>query len=344
VAANTQSNELSARREAMLEICRESMRAAAVEAVEHLWLPRLYRKISRQLRPDPWWEVLADYQERWCESTGTWHRRSTKLECEWIRDPRREGPEGYVPDFDFIRCIVFGWADGSDPEGLEHWVTRWREELNPAIQWLNPVTTSSVPGPALLTYVTQTLPEIRPQLEEIIDGWPDSPPALAGLLSDFAPAADLLQQFRDQTTPDPAKDALDDRGQGVPYALEAIALGDEVQALHRLANRGARLAEILADAKRSLAAMGWAVSENGELQEARPTTPGSKPAYLVQIIQGLYVYLRPFYQRTFGDTTANPAALRMHISLLLSPYFEPAKVNPRRQGTIWHAINNHLFH
>ncbi len=216
VAANTASNELPAQREAMLEICRQSMTAAAEEAVEQLWLPRLYRKISRQLSPDPWWEVLADYQEKWCESTGTWHRRSTKLECEWILDPRREGPEGYLPDFDFIRSIVFGWADGSKPEELDHWVTRWREELHPAIRSLEPVTSSPVPGPELLAYVTQTLPEIRPRLAEIIDGWPDSPPALLGLVNDFAPAVDLLQQFQDQTAPDPAKDARDDRGQGTP--------------------------------------------------------------------------------------------------------------------------------
>ncbi len=129
----------------------------------------------------------------------------------------------------------------------------------------------------------------------------------------------------------------------LPDALEAIALGDELQAMHRLAARSARLADILADAKRSPAAMDWQVSKHGKLEQVRLTTRGRRPIYLVQIIQGLYAYLRPFYQKTFQDTARNTAPMRRHISLLLSPYFEPAEVRADHKGTIWRAINNHIF-
>ena len=63
---------------------------------------------------------------------------------------------------------------------------------------------------------------------------------------------------------------------------------------------------------------------------------------MVQVIQGLYVYLRPFYQKTFGDTAVNPGPLREQISLLLSPYFESAEVRADHKGPIWRAINNYV--
>jgi hypothetical protein len=324
--------------EAALKVCQESMAVSERERVEQLWLPRLYRKISRQLRPEPWQQILADYIEQWCKSTKTWHRRATPFECEWIRDPRREGPEGSIPELDAIRCIVFGWADGIDPEKLQRWVTRWRDELEPAMQWLDPVTSSSLPGPLLYAYVTEELPAVRARLSEIIDSWPDSPPAVQGLLRDFGPTVELVRRLQEQTVPDSAKDALYDEGKGFPYALDAIALGDELAALHRLADRAARVEDLLADAKRSLEEMGWTVGKDGKLQ-ARTGKRGRRARYFGRVIRGLYAYLHPIYRRTFEDTQANPDLLRRHISQLLSPFFSRREISPAPKGKIGNAID-----
>lgn len=320
-----------------LKILQESMRASERERVEQLWLPRLYRKIPRERRPEPWRQVRAEYTKRWYESTGA------SPECDGDRDPSRAEPGGLIPDLDAIRCIVFGWADGIDPEELRFWVTRWRDEPEPAMQWLDPVTNSSASGPLHYAYVTEEFPAMRARIAQIIDSWPDSPLAVQGLLKDFGPTVELLRRVQEQTVPDSAKDALYDQGKGFPNALAAIALGDELAALHRLADRAARLADLLDDARRSLEEMGWQISADGKLQEARPTTTGPKPPYLVKVIWGLYTYLRPFYRRTFEDDQLNPERLRDQISRLLSPYFLRAETSPERGGPVWRVINNHSY-
>jgi hypothetical protein len=191
--------------------------------------------------------------------------------------------------------------------------------------------------------VTQELPEIRSQLDQIIDEWVDSPPALQGLLEDFRPVVEFLGRVKVQRTPDPSKDEAEDQGRGLADPLATITLGEELSALDRLADRGERLAALLADAERSLSEMGWEVSEEGKLEQVRGGATGRKSSYLTKTIRGLYEYLRPLYRRTFSDADINPRSLREQISRLLSPYFESDEVNPDRPGPIWHAINNHLY-
>jgi hypothetical protein len=332
--------DLPRRREAALEVYRQSMRAADEERIEQLWLPRLYRKIPRQLNPEPWRRLYDAYLQGWCKSREACPRKKRPSECVCICEPGRERPEGHLPDFDFIRCIVFGWADGTNQEELEHWVRRWREELHPAIQSLGPVTSLWVPGPELLAYVTRTLPEIRLQLDRIVEEWPDSPLALEGLLEAFRPEVTFLAQVKEHRRVDPSKDELEDQGRGIAEPLAMIASGEELAALDRLTARGERLAELVADAEQSLSDIGWEVSDDDTLKGSRRGRSGRKSRYLTKTIRGIYCYLRPIYRLTFGDHAMNPGRLRKQISLLLSPYFEPREIRPTDHGPIWHAINN----
>lgn len=337
--SETAEDSSRAPKDALLKVEQESLRVSERERVEQLWVPRLYRKVPRPLLPDPWLRLRADYIEQWCRSTSTPHRRLTPFECEWDRDPSQGDPESSFLDIDRIRCIVCGWAKGTDPDELDRWVRKWRGELEPAVRWLDPVTDRWAPGPHLLAYVTEELPAVRSQVGQSIDNWPVSPPAFLGLLRDFRPIVELLCRLHEHAVADPAKDAVDDQGNGVPYVLGDIALGDELASLQRLTARAAKWAELLSDAERGLEEMGWTVGKDGKLQ-ARPKKSGRRAHYIGSVIRGLFAYLHPIYRRTFEDTHINTKLIRRHISQLLSQFFSRNDISPEGNGKIARAIDN----
>ncbi len=320
---SAEEKERAERHAALRQVEVASMKARGLERVDQLWLVRLYRKTLPDLTPMAWWEVLADYDERWCQLRGIWYQRKNGG-CTWFDPETHERPDGYYsPDLDCVRCIVMGWADGTAKQELTQAVERWRKELQPAIRLLKPVTNGSMPGQPLLTYVTENLPRLRPRLDQIVDTWPDSPLALAKLLADFSPILNPLEWVDQMSKASP---------------LVAIATNEELSSLRALTRRGSKLAEILADAKRSLQAMGWAVTEDGKLQ-ALSKGRGRRALSRSHLFRGLYCYLWPIYRRTFGDPRRNPDPLREHISGLLSPYFEPTEISSRPKGPIGSVID-----
>lgn len=199
--------------------------------------------------------------------------------------------------------------------------------LQPALRLLKPVTNPPLPGQSLLTYVTEKLPRVRPQLDEIVATWPDSPLALAKLLADFSPIPSPLERVDKMSKTSP---------------LFAIATSEELSALRVLNRRATKLGELLVDAQRSLEAMGWMATEDGKLKphsEGR----GRRARHQSLLFRGLYYYLWPIYRRTFGDTARNPDPLREHISGLLSPYFELTEISPHRKGRIGSVIDKFVY-
>lgn len=302
-----------------------SLKAQEKERVDQLWLARLFRKLFADLSPMPWWEVLSDYDERWCEARGVnYHLRGGF--CTWTPLESGEKPDGiYSPEFDSIRSIVLGWVDGLDKAALAEAVGLWREKLHPVLQQLKRVTNFWRPGQPLLNYLTEELPRVRPELDELIESLPDSPPAMVKLLSGYKPIAAVLASLEELRTTD---------------EFTTIAVRDEHLALRRLCQRGEKLAALLDNAERNLADAGW--TEEGGVLTMKTGKPGGIPEYKGRVICGLYAYLWPIYRRTFDDPTDNPRQLRGQISQLLSPYFAEAEISPASKGSIDRFISNFI--
>jgi hypothetical protein len=307
------------------EVEATSLKAQEQERVDQLWLVRLFRKLFADLSPMPWWEVLSDYDERWCESRGVNYHMTSGF-CRWTPLESGEKPDGiYSPEFDAIRCIVLGWVDGLDKAALAEAVQLWREKLHPALQQLKRVTNFWMPGQPLLDYLTEELPRVRPELDELIESLPDSPPAMVKLLSGYKPIAAVLASLEKLRTND---------------EFATVAVRDELLALRRLCQRGEELAALLDDAERSLADAGW--TEEGGVLTLKTGKRGGIPEYKGRVICGLYAYLWPIYRRTFDDSTDNPRQLRCHISHLLSPYFAKAEISPASKGPLERFIGNFI--
>jgi hypothetical protein len=288
-------------------IALETLKAKDWERVHYLWIPRLYRKLPREFTPAVWRQVHDAY-----------------------------AAEGGCIDIDRIRCIVLGWADGRCPEDVDKAVELWNKEWFPALKLLQRITNMHHFEPALLALVNEASPVMR-RLDETLDGWPESPPAMAQLLSDYQPFSDALKEIRRLTPPAVSKTQAPTAGP----SFGAIATSTELVGFDRIANRGAGLEALLSDTRKSLLQLGWTVTE-GKLEQVREGRPGRKLHRVTLVVQGVYTYLRPIYRRTFGNRSLNPQPLRDHISTLLSPFFSKDSISPRRKGTIWRAINNHL--
>lgn len=312
----------------------ESLRVSDQEKAESLWALKVFRKVPREERhharegPNPhleWHEVWADYAERWCQDAGVDYQRGDGLTWEQPAPSAKLPPQAF-PDLDAIRCIVFGWVEGSGPEAVDEKVRRWRQEWRPLLRTLTPLWqpqgTPVLMGEARTNYV-QALRRKRAEIEERLADWPDSPVALARLVAEFRPIQHALEALA-------GEEALD--------WLVWIATDNETRAINSLTWRVGTLAALLDDAEESLAGLGWKVTDDGRLKEAREGQRGRKPKYLSLTIQRLWRYLRPLYWATFGDATANPETLRKQIARLLEPYFA-GDLGTERKGRIWRAIN-----
>lgn len=320
-----EEEDLAERRAALSEIEGASLKAQELERVDELWLVRLYRKVFPELVPSPWHEVRLAYDEQWCKARGIWYEVKDGG-CSWFPLESGESPDGvYSPEFDPIRCIVLGWADGVDKPALASAVQLWREQVQPALQQLKPITNIWRPGQPLLTYLTEDFPRARARLDQYIESLPDSPPAVVKLLAAYRPIVEVLTRLAEVREANP---------------LHTVAASDEITALHHLTRRAEKLAALLDDAERRLEASGW-FAEKGKLK-MRTGAPGSHLRYLSQVVSGLYAYLWPMHRRTFGDRADNPVRLRHHISLLLSPYFSKREISPAEQRSLQRLIGNFL--
>ncbi len=281
-----------------------TLKAKDEERVHYLWLPRLYRKLPREFTPAEWEQVRKEYVD-----------------------------QGGDFDIDRIRCIVLGWTDGNDEKKVDEEVRLWKDVRYPAVELLRRITNHPRFEPDLLRLVHEILPAERGRMDEILEAWPDSPPAMARLLHDFRPLSIALAAVRGllpPTTPDDSPPPEAGPGFG------AIATNTELVGLERVARRGKRLAELLDEAERDLHARGWTVNDDGKLREL-----GSKQEFLTGVICGLHAYLRPIYRWAFGDTDLNPQQLREHISTLLSPFYSEDSVNPSPTGKLKRTIDNY---
>lgn len=307
-------------------IAKEVLQIKEGVRTRQLWVPRLFRKLPEDFTPSPWCAVKAAYDERWYSERGIDFQR-TEEGPRWIQPATAvDDTEGFSPDLDFVRCIVLGWADGTQPDELARAVKLWREEREPLIRELQQIVNMRVLDLKLLMFLVDDLPRLEKLFDALLESWPDSPPATAKLLAAFGPIPEGLRRVKEleRTTP-----------------LRAIATNQELIVLDRLAYRGYRLEEILKSAEASLDESGW-TTEDGKLKRARKGRHGPRPRFLSTVIHGLYSYIRPIYRKTFGDDRRNPQPLREHIRDLLSPYFAPREISPARQGTIGRAINTFI--
>jgi hypothetical protein len=169
---------------------------------------------------------------------------------------------------------------------------------------------------------------------------PDSPIAIAGLLEEYEPVADQMDDIAEAATAllryEPATPRV--AGPERPPLHEAfgwLAIDEERDVLSRLSQRAQRLRQVLRDAEQSLRQMGWQLRSGGRLKALPGRAGGRAGEYVNRVIRDLYRYLRPIYERAFDDHQANPAPLREHVRRLLSPYLDPAALGTGRKGRIW---------
>lgn len=254
--------------------------------VESLYMPRALRKVPRAFRPLAWHALEDEYEHRRCDYEG------------------RPFGENYVSvkrkaDWDEldlleIRRIVFGW------------------KVHPPLD-------------RFFSLDDQFDPAGREHVERALRDLPDSPIAIAAMLTEFKPIAAKMEPF---------EALLQDE------SLGWMATGEEEAAVARLNQRGAKLREEIRDAEESLRRMGWQVGPDG-LLKSRPGSEGGRAgAYLNRVIANLYLYLKPIYEGAFKNLEDNPEELREQVGRLLEPYFDPADLDPGRKGRIGNQFNN----
>jgi hypothetical protein len=299
----------------------ESLRLAEKERNEHLWFPRLCTKIPHNLSPDAWYRVQADYDAEWCLTNGVRCHRH-ELTCTWDLPYGVEKPEDGAPDLDYLRAIVFGWADGTNATELERAVDFYRTKGRGVVNLLQPILVPRFPGQVLLKRLAY-LDRIRGQVEAALEQWPDSPLALSRF------DESLCSEFD-----------LDELQAPVTGARVLFGLSEEAEQLRQYRRRWEHFETLRSTVQTRLITSGWTLRE-GELVEARPNRKGPKPSYLNRVTRGLYAYLAPIYCRTFRDSRGNPEPLRRHISRLLGPFF-PA-TSCERGEPLWEAINTFSY-